>query len=115
MPPQVLMTPLQPTSYARPTAETTDSLTPGRLVRNSVTQYNKPQRRQAGITYPPISASSEFSKVYPSVTVQSQIIHCPPRLSQVLVEIRIEVMCILEIKIASVLMEWGGDRERANT
>lgn len=50
-----------------------------------------------------------------SSKIQSQTIHFPPRLSQVLAEIRIEVMCVLEIKIASVLMEWGGDCEQDNT
>ena len=112
MPPQVLTTPLQPTSWVCPTAETPNSLPPGRLVRNSITEYNKPPKLQPGVTYPPISASSEFSKVYASVNIQSQVI--PPRLSQVVVEIRIEVMCILEIEIASVFMEWGGDHEQDN-
>lgn len=34
--------------------------------------------------------------------MQSQAIHFPPNLLQVLVEMRIEVICVLEIKTASV-------------
>ena len=78
--------------------------------RKSLTQHNKPWQRHPGPARPPNSEIIQIPESLSFENSQSQTVHFLPRLWQVLVEMRIEVICVLEIRIASVLIEGGGEQ-----
>lgn len=77
--------------------------------RNSTSNVANLSNFSQGQPTLPTLQSSQFWEVYLSMNIQSHAILFPTSFWKVLVEIKIEVICVLEMKIASVLMEQGGD------